>query len=38
MTTEQTLVKVFTEVFKSLGQLQRVADEMEAYLEVGDEK
>jgi len=36
MTNEQTLVKVFTEVFKSLGELQRIANEAERYLEGGE--
>jgi len=36
MTDEQTLVKVFTEVFKSLGELQRIVDEGERYLEEKD--
>lgn len=33
MGNEQILVKVFTEIFKTLGELQRVADEVESYLE-----
>ena len=32
MTNEQTLVKVFTEVFKSLEDLQRLANEVEETL------
>lgn len=29
MTNEKVLVKVFTEIFKTLGELQRCADELE---------
>lgn len=33
MTSEEILVKVYTQVVKLLGELQRVANEVEEYLE-----